>query len=350
MNKEKLEYYSHLTVTLIGVFIAAYIFVRYLFLVSLPFLIAWGVAFAIRPISHKIAEGTKLPRKAISVLLTVLIVIGGLSLLISALVYALGEAWDFFSEAAESDALYDILSKIMNPINGFLGDREGAAELEAHVGEAVKKALTEVLSSLLGYLTSFVTSVPRVLIFTLITVIASVYFSLDLDEVNAFVKSCLPKRISEKMVKFKEKFLHIIVKYLRSYLILMLITFIVMLFGFLVLRVKYAVLIAFAVSLVDALPLIGVGTVLVPWSIYHILFGRLWQGIGLLIIFVIHQVIRQFTEPKILGKNLGIHPIISLVLLYFSYSLFGFVGLLLIPAATAAVKIFSNKNDSSEVA
>ena len=172
---------------------------------------------------------------------------------------------------------------------------------------------------------------------------------MDLEEVNGFIKKALPGKISGKIVKFKEKFLNMMVKYLRSYLILMFITFIVMLFGFLVIDVKYAVLIAFVVSLVDALPLIGVGTVLVPWSVYHVFFGRLWQGIGLIILFVVHQVIRQFTEPKILGKNLGIHPIISLVLLYFSYSLFGFAGLLLIPIVTASISIISNKNDSAEI-
>ena len=155
MNKEKLEYYSHLTITLFGASLLAYIFVRYLFVISLPFFIAWGVAFAIRPVANKIAEGTHLSKKVVSVLLAVLVVVGGLTLLVSALVYALGEAWDFFSGAAENDALYDALQKIMNPISGFLGDREGAAELEAHIGDAVKKAITAALSSLLGYLTSF---------------------------------------------------------------------------------------------------------------------------------------------------------------------------------------------------
>ena len=129
----------------------------------------------------------------------------------------------------------------------------------------------------------------------------------------------------------------------------MLITFIIMLFGFLVLGVKYAVLFAFIVALLDALPLIGVGTVLVPWSIYQIIFGNVRLGIALIILFVIHQIIRQFTEPKIVGKNLGIHPVLSLILLYSGYVLFGILGLVLIPLLSVILNTLFDKNDAPEV-
>ena len=113
--------------------------------------------------------------------------------------------------------------------------------------------------------------------------------------------------------------------------------------------VKYAVLFAFIVALLDALPLIGVGTVLVPWSIYQLMFGNVRLGIGLIILFVAHEVIRQFIEPKIVGKNLGIHPVLSLILLYSGYILFGFYGLIFIPLLSVIIDILLNKNDTSKV-
>jgi len=349
MDKEKIRFYSHLTVSVLGVLIVAYISVKYLLTLFLPFLIAWGVAFSIRPIAKKISEGTKIPDRIISVILTVLIVIGGISVIVSVAVYAFGEAWNFISSLAEDDALYDVLDRIMNPIKGFLGDREGGEELEAHIGEAVSSMISSLLSGAVSTVGAFVRSVPRVLIFILITVIASIYFSLELEKINGFVKKILPRSVTAVLVNFKNKFLSSLLKYLRAYLIIMLVTFIIMLFGFLIIGIKYAVLFAFIVALLDALPLIGVGTVLVPWSIYQLIFGDVRVGIGLIILFAAHTVLREFIEPKIVGKNLGIHPIVSLFLLYAGYIVFGFMGLIFIPIVSVIVNILIDKNNSSKV-
>ena len=349
MNKEKLKLYSYLTVTAVGALIFLYIFMKYLFVLALPFLIGWAVAFMVRPMAKKISAATNIPYRLVSATLTLLIVVGGIAIIVSALIYAVSESWGFLTGLAESDKIYEILEKITNPISGLLGDREGAAELEAHISGAVSSMISSLLSGLVSWITAFVVSVPRVLIFILVTVISSVYFSLDLEKINSFCKRKLPKRISLWLVSFKNKFLSSLLKYLRAYLIIMLVTFIIMLFGFLVLGVKYAVLLAFVVALLDALPLIGVGTVLIPWSIYNMFFGDFGLGIGLVVLFVVHEVVRQFAEPKIIGKNLGIPPILSLFLLYAGYFVFGLLGLLLIPVLSVTVNILINKEDPSEV-
>ncbi len=350
MDKEKIEYYAHLTITAIGALLFGYVFFRYLFFIALPFLLSWGVAFSLRAPSVRISEATHIPYKAISLTLTLLIIFGGMALIVSAVIFAATEAWNFLTELLADGELYAILEKIMNPISGILGDREGAAELEGKIGEAVREMLSSLLTSLVGIISSFAKSLPRALIFLLVTVVSSVYFSLDLDRINGFVKRLLPKKAAMGLARFKDKFLSVLVKYLRSYLIIAAITFITMLFGFLVLGVRYAVLFAFVVSLLDALPLIGVGTVLVPFSIYELIFGRFGLGIGLVILFISHALIRQLIEPKIVGKSLGIHPIVSLVLLYAGYFLFGFFGLLLIPLFAVVINILINKDDTAEVA
>jgi len=349
VDKEKIEYFAHLTITLIGALLLGYIFVKYLFFIALPFLLSWGVAFSLRSPSRRISEATHIPYKAISLILTLLVVFGGMALIVGAVIFAATEAWDFFSELHQSGELYSVLEKIMNPIKGILGEGEGAAELEGKIGEAVREMLSSVLSSLVGIISSFAKSLPRALIFILVSAVSSVYFSLDLDRINRFIKQLLPKRAVEVLIGFKDKFLSMLLKYLRAYLIIALFTFIVMLFGFLILGVRYAVLFAFIVSLLDALPLIGVGTVLVPYSIYEMLFGRLGLGIGLMVLFISHALLRQLIEPKIVGKNLGIHPIVSLVLLYAGYILFGFFGLLLIPLFSVIINVLINKDNTPKV-
>ncbi len=349
MSREKLSFYAYLTVTFLGALIFGYVFIKYIFVLLLPFLTAWAVAFSVRPMARKISEATKISNRLISVSLTAIIIIGLIALIVSLFAYAISEAWGFLTGLVESDALYDALQKILHPIRGFLGDREGAEELEAHIGEALKSTLSSLLSGLVGVLTVFVRSVPKALIFILVTVIASIYFALDLENINSFVKKTLPKKLVLWLVRFKNNFLKSMLKYLRAYLIIMMVTFIIMLFGFLVLGVKYAVLFAFVVALLDALPLIGVGTVLVPWSIYQLIFGNVRLGIGLIILFVAHQIIIQFIEPKIVGKNLGIHPVLSLILLYSGYMLLGFFGLVLIPLLSVVIDILFNKNDTSKI-
>ncbi len=349
MKKEKIEYYSHLTVTVIGAVLFAYVFVKYLFALVFPFLIAWAVAFSVRPLAIRISGGTKIPVRFVRVILSTLILLGIIAILVSAVSYALGEAWDFFVGIKDSDAIYNVLVRIMNPISGWLGEREGAEELEGHIGEAIKAMMSSFLSGVVSWVSSFVSSVPRVVIFVVVTVVASVYFSLDLERINAFVKGALPKKASDWLVRFKNRFFGVSIKYIRSYLILMLITFTIMLFGFLVLRVKYAVLLAFVVALLDVLPLIGVGTILVPWSVYQMIFGKFSLGVGLMLLFVICELTRQFIEPKILGKNLGIHPILSIMLLYLGYYSLGLLGLLLVPLISVFINILTDKQNSTEV-
>ncbi len=349
MNKEKLEYYAFLTVTALGVGVFAFIFVKYIFALILPFLIAWAAAFAVRPLSHKLSRLIKLPQKIASAILTVLFLILGIGLAVWIISYGAREAWNFISGLLENDSLGEILSKILNPLGNILGDMEGKEEIERRIGEAVYSALSSLLAGLLSLITSFATSVPKAFIFILVTVISAVYFSLELESINNFVKKLLPQKLGDSLVSFKNKFLASILKYMRAYLTLMAITFVIMLAGFLMLRVEYAVLFSVIVALLDALPLIGVGTVLVPWGIYSLIFGDVRLGIGLILLFIIHEVIRQFTEPKIVGKNLGIHPVVSLVLLYVGYSLFGLFGLLLIPFLTVLIKILFDKDNPSAV-
>ena len=116
-----------------------------------------------------------------------------------------------------------------------------------------------------------------------------------------------------------------------------------------IMRVEYALLAALVIAFLDMLPIIGVGAILVPWSIIQLALGNLSFGIGLLVLFLVHELIRQIIEPKIVGKHLGMHPIVTLMLIYIGYSLFGVLGLLLLPVFTVVIDVISNKDNSAEV-
>ena len=349
MNNEKLQAYAHLTITALGVAVVAFIVVRYLFLPLLPFFIAWGVAFVIRPAALFISKKLKLPRRLVSALLAAVAILVGLSAVVALGVWGISAAWRFLSDFAKDERLFELLERIANPISAIFGDGEGAARLEEYLGDTLKGAISSVLSTLVDILTAVATRVPGVLFFILVTLIAAVYFAIDIERINAFVRRILPKRVGRALVRLKDSFLHVGVRYIRSYLILMSITFVIMLAGFLILRVKNALFLALVISLLDILPLIGVGTVIVPWSIFQLVFGSPVVGIGLIVLLIVHEITRQFAEPRIVGKSLGLHPIVSLVLLYVGYSLFGFFGMLITPVVGILAGLLINKNDATEI-
>lgn len=348
-NRERVAFFAHLTVSLVGIALFAFIFFKYLFVPILPFIIAWGAAFVIRPAAVFISKRLHLPKKIVSAALAIIGVSAFLFAAVGLIWYGLSEIFELFSRLVEDERLFDILSVLTNPLGSILGSGDGAEKIEEYLGETVKGAITYVLNWLVGILTGIVKGIPSVMFFILITVIASVYFALDIDRINRAVRSVLPPRFSNFLIGIKNSFFSVGIKYIRSYLLLMVITFVIIFAGFLILRIENALLLAILISVLDFLPLIGIGIIILPWGIFQILFGSVGTGVGLLVLLGVSAVIRQFAEPKILGKNLGMHPIISLLLLYLGYSVFGIGGLLLVPFVCVIINILIKKNNSSQI-
>ena len=106
-------------------------------------------------------------------------------------------------------------------------------------------------------------------------------------------------------------------------------------------------LMAFIIALLDMLPVLGIGIVLIPWGVYYLSVGTdLKLGIGLLVLWGVGSIVRQAIEPKIVGKELGMHPLLTLVLMYAGYSLFGFFGLVLLPFLSVFISIIPPRSKS----
>lgn len=350
MNKEKLQSYAYLTICGFGVAALLFLFFRYALILLLPFAIAFFLSYILRSPAEKIAKrfhiSKRFSRMIFSLLALLLLFCG-----IGFLVYAVAaEAWRFVSGLSESGTLQQMLSAVLRFPHGFLGSGASAAEWEEKLSSAISTAASSALSGVLSSMTAVAASVPRILLFLLVAVVSVLYISWDLDRIVALIKRLLPPAARAHTAAFKNGFLKTVLSYVRSYGILMLMTFVLVLVGLLILRAEYAVLLAALIALLDVLPVIGVGTVLVPWSIVSFLMGNTARGIGLLVLLVAHEIMRQVAEPRILGKSLGVHPLVTLILLYGGYSLFGLGGLLLVPAIGVLISALFNKKDASEVA
>ena len=111
-------------------------------------------------------------------------------------------------------------------------------------------------------------------------------------------------------------------------------------------NIKYPLLAAIGIGFVDALPILGSGTAMIPWAVISAINGDIKLAIGILILFVIIIIVRQFLEPKIVSKHIGIHPIFTLISMYTGYRFTGILGLIMGPIVLIILKnIFATMID-----
>ena len=347
MNHEKIRKYTDLVVLVIGAGFLSYLFFKHVLLYLLPFLIGWFIAFAVRPLAARLAPTLRIKPKVLRLLMTVTLYLALLGTASVGVWLLSREVWGLLAHLGEgASSLEEFISGLMGT-NGFFGRLFG--DFGDYVADALYRVAMSMLSVLGSGLSSVISAVPKVLFFLLISVIASAYFAIGLEEINAAVKRVIPKPVFDVSVKLKDGVLDALFKYMRSYLLLLAITFAEMLTGLFLIRAPYPVIMAMVIALLDLLPVLGVGAVLIPWGIWSLLIGKGAFGIGLLVLFVAHTVFRQVIEPKIVGKNLGVHPLLTLVFIYVGYSVFGIVGLLLVPIFTVLVDIaLENKKQKSD--
>ena len=347
MNSEKIRRYADLVVLIIGAAFLLYLFFKHIFLYIMPFLIGWFIAFAMRPPAAYLSDKLKIKPKIIRLILTVALFLALFGLLSVGIWLLSREVWELLSGIGEGDSSLEEFISGLTGSGGFFGRLFG--DLTDYVADALYRLGMSLLTSLGSALSSLVYGVPRVLFFILVSVIASVYFAVGLEGINSSVKAMIPHRAFEITVRLKDGFFGAFLKYMRSYFFLLLITFAEMLVGLFIIRAPYPFIMAIVIAFLDLLPVIGVGSVLIPWGIWSLVTGNTSFGIGLIVLFVAHTVFRQIVEPKIVGKNLGTHPLLTLIFIYVGYSLFGIVGLLLVPILTVLVNVTLGKDDAAKV-
>ncbi len=319
-----------------GAFAVVYLFFKYIALTVLPFLIGWAFAFSVRPIACAVSKRTHIPVKVLRLFMTLsCLAVSGVLLWLG-----IGALWKegvrLISYLEENPHIFDsMFEAVSRPSFG--------GRLEKYIADIFSGAVNSITEYIARVAGKILTSLPGIFFFVIVSIISAVYFSLDLDNINRSVLSIVPERVGDQLKKircgiFKNFFL-----YIRSYALLMIITFIILSFGLVILGVDYALLLAVIFSFVDALPVLGIGTVLVPWAIYEIAAGNSSLGFGLLILFAVAVVIREALEPKILGTHLGVHPVITLVFLYGGYRLCGITGMILSPFAALLFRILMDR-------
>lgn len=318
---------------------------RYLFPLLGPFLLAFLFSWLLRPAIRfmTLRWHIRYNLSALLCLLAFFLLLGaGTSL---AVVKLITSGLDLLTALPElyAGTIEPNLRRLLDSLEQF------ATRSNPEVYAAVDAVLPDIISSIstavadlsmkaVSSVTSFAAGLPKRILSLLICLISTVFMTVDFPHISAFVLRQVPDRtrklVSETLASLKT----VVLQFGKGYLLIMAVTFGEILAGLLLLRQKNAVLIALLIALFDLFPVVGAGLILLPWAVGTLLAGSWARGIGLTALWVIVIVVRQIIEPRIVGRSVGLHPLVTLMSIYVGARLFGGVGLLGLPVSCAIVK------------
>jgi len=314
-----------------------YLGFKYLLRYFVPLIIAFVIsAIIIRPVNWLGDKGV--PRKVTAIIFTLLTVT-----LMGFLVY-----WLVSVIVIEATNLASALPQMVSGLMARLDTVQVAFdELFTHLPDAFQGSsafdlqawlsnlkLPEInVSGALSSAAGVASSLPGFLISLVFVFVATYFLTAQRAEIMDFLKRQLGEKLSEVLVDLKTFFFSSLFKWIKAQGILICITFVVLMIWFLILRQPYALLLSILIAIIDALPILGVGTVMIPWAIIDLLSGEFKHAILMILIYASVLIVRNSIEPKIVGTQLGIHPFVSLLCVYFGFRLAGFAGMFLLPMA-----------------
>lgn len=308
-----------------------------------PFIFAVIVSFLIRPIANFL-HSMKI-RKGLSVALSILLVYGAL-IYFFILITTRG--------LAELIELANLLPLYTNTSYDYFSDLFQKAEaLYIQLPPDVVSIFTDIAKGIFDKLSSILTSSTKSIINTLtllpkfgisfmISTVATFFLLKDEEKILTFATRQFPIPAQQKFTSLKHNLFKALVGFFKAQLTILSITFVESLIGLSIIRIKYAFIISLLIALIDILPVLGTGSVYVPWGIIAILNGNLRLGISLFVLYGVIVVVRYLVEPKIMGHHLGIHPLITLIAMFVGAKLFGVGGILLGP--TIVVILLATQN------
>ena len=344
-----------------------YVFFKYLFWPVAPFLLSFFFAMLLQRPLRWLTKKTKNKGRALwsilLVLLSIAIILVPIVLIISNLMrelrdfisYIIAQFSDFPKFLADlqeillksisflPDSLYSAAAQKITEIISALSTDFDISAIGLN-GETVRNTITSGVSGIYNV----ARNVPSAVLGLVIGIIAWILFTKDYHKVVRFIQLQLPEGKKNLFVEIKQVFSNTILKMVRAYLLIMFITFCELSIGFTILSIagimsnNYIYLIALAICIFDILPVAGSGGILIPWAVVSLVMGNTAQAIGLMVIYAVISVIRQYIEPKIVGDSLGVNPLITLAGLYFGLKLFGIIGMFIVPIMIMTLKAFND--------
>lgn len=321
-------------------FLAVWGGLKFLLPLLLPFLlgsiIALGAEPMVKRLSHKLPRGTA---AAIGVSATIIFLLGIFILVAAILVRELGllaKALPDLGQTAQN-GLHSLESFLLTMAEKTPdGIRPLLSQSVSGLFRNGNAIVQQLLQQLPGMASSVLSGLPHSAVTLGTSILSAFMVSARLPRIKTRLKEL---RSHPKLTAFLPMLQQIraaLSGWLKAQLTLILLCFLIIGTGLLILRVPYGPVWAFFIALVDAVPILGTGTILLPWSLICLLQGQSIKAIGLVGIYVVALLSRSILEPRLVGKRLGLDPLITLMALYIGFQFWGILGMLLAPMICVA--------------
>lgn len=337
-----------LILTIIGIFLAFKLAMFYM-----PFLVAFIISLLIEPLIKFVNKKTSLTRKTSAII--VLIVV---SLILIGLI-----SWGIASIISEATNLLQGLNTYIesayNQVQNIISSIDfNKLKIPQEVTKVIQNSLWDLIGTVSNWVKNFLTSlmgllteIPTIAIYIGICFIAIYFMCTDKLYMIDQIEHHLPREWVKRISRHTRDLISSLGHYLKAEAILILISFFISLIGlyifkFIGLNIKYPLLAALGIGFVDALPILGSGTAMIPWAVISAINGDIKLALSIIILWVIMSVIRQFAEPRVVSKHIGIHPIFTLIAMYTGFKAIGVLGMFIGPIVLIILKnIFATMID-----
>lgn len=334
--------------TVIGIFLAFKLAIFYM-----PFLVAFIISLLIEPLIKFVNKKTSFTRKtsAIIVLVVVSIVLIGLL------------SWGITSIISEATNLLQGLNSYIetayNQVQNIISNIDfNKLKIPEEVTKVIQNSLWDFIGTVSNWVKDFLTSlmnfltqIPTIAIYVGISLVAIYFICTDKFYMVDQLEHHLPKEWVKRIGRHMRDLISSLGNYLKAEVTLIVISFIISLIGlyifkFIGFNIKYPLLAALGIGFVDALPILGSGTAMIPWAVISAINGDIKLAIAIIVLWIIMSVVRQFAEPRVVSKHIGIHPIFTLIAMYTGFKLIGVLGMFVGPIVLIILKnIFATMID-----
>lgn len=334
---------------IIGVTAGVYLAFRYALPLFAPFVAAYLLAGAVRPVVVFLKRRMHIPT-SVGGMLTILLLVSVLGTGVFFLGKLLVEQVTRLIEnyGGYRDATLRAAERVCSRIDGWFSLRSGTAQSLmstgiARIGETVnEEVLPELSRKSIAALGSFAYGIAGVII----ALVAAVLLLGDRDKyAKGYRKSPFYEEIKQVLSRLSAAG----VAYLKTQGILMLLVGFICTVGFLFVKREYALLLGIGVAVFDAFPVLGSGLILVPWAVVCLLKGAYVQVAVLLVMYLLCLLVREGLEPKLLGNRIGIPPLYTLMAVYVGVELFGLWGVILGPFGLVIIRAVANTEKEEPV-
>lgn len=363
MDKTQKRWSFIVNILYFGIFIVAfYFFMKYAFWTVFPFIFAFIVAAILQKPLKLLTKSDKAPKGLISAFLSLVVfgiivsvfVLGGVRI-----AYSVKDLITYFTDRCSNLVeFFEVLK------TGYL-DLEIAQILPAEVNNAITSgidslsvyfssgdifsALTENVAQFISPIGSVISTVPNLIIGFVVSIVATCFMTATFDDIKDFIIRQFGEENQYKVRRAKYILLSSVGKMIKAYIGIIFITTAEVFIGLSILKLiglldgSHIFIISFIIACIDIIPVLGTGTVMIPWSVYSFVTGNIGMGIGLLIIYAVITVIRQFIEPKLVAGQVGISPVVTIIAMFIGIKIFGAIGIFVLPLIVIIINLLNEE-------